>query len=70
MFVIGAAIALAVPSQPATIGEPDPDAAALGGGEATNSGVADELERLTRLHEDGALDDSEFAQAKRRALEG
>jgi hypothetical protein len=30
--------------------------------------VTDELERLSQLHRDGALDDAEFAQAKARLL--
>lgn len=31
--------------------------------------VADELERLSRLHKEGVLSDEEFAQAKRKVLD-
>ena len=30
--------------------------------------ITDELERLSKLHKDGALSDEEFAQAKRKIL--
>jgi len=33
-----------------------------------NAGMVDELERLAKLHERGALDDDEYAAAKRRLL--
>jgi hypothetical protein len=41
---------------------------AMAGHEAAALGSADELERLAKLHADGALDDVEFAAAKARLL--
>ena len=34
----------------------------------TGTSTADELERLSKLHEQGILDDAEYAQAKAKAL--
>jgi hypothetical protein len=45
-----------------TVDEPEPR------GDAESMSAVDELERLARLHERGALDDDEFRRAKQRLL--
>ena len=55
---------LAAGAHPATPASPPPPALAAG----PPPGSIAELERLSRLHESGALTDEEFAAAKARAL--